>query len=550
MALPPLNIGPRAPSQSDIVAAARRAFESGDEEGARILLDGAKKAGKLDALSAGLQVSPDSALAGAMNPASRMSAPAQFAAGMGKTITDLAQGAQQIAGRASVEDVESKRQADRSLMATPAGGAGAVAGGALVSAPTAMIPGANTMAGAALIGGGYGALLPVGEGESRAANTAIGAATGAGGQFLGTRIGRALMDAPAPSPVNRSAVNAIRAGYRMQPSAIPDSPTGFKLAESLAGPQKTTQLFSQRNQATTNRLVAEQLGIGNQSITRGVLKDVAQEAYEAGYEPLKKIGIIKPSQAFYSQIDDIINRFKGSPGSFPGFVDDVVTPKLSKLKVSSFSADDAVSVIRDARAAADKAFRAGDNNLGFAYKQAAEAVEDEIERFLTAYPFPKAVQMRTGAPAQGMLDRFRDARRQIAIAHTVRRAMKGDNVSAPRLASLLEKGEPLTGNLRTIAETASNFPLSMRIPNTTGYVPFSGLDVAGGGIAGGAAIGMGNPAVLLPFVGFEGAKITARHGLGSTAGQQALARALLQGTPRAIPATARVAANTQTVSGN
>lgn len=105
-----------------------------------------------------------------------------FLSATGKGITDYARGAGERLGLVSPQDVAATRTADAPLMATTAGKVGNFAGKMLPILGTALIPGANTYAGAAAIGATQGLLEPTTADESVVGNTALG---GAGG-FLGT----------------------------------------------------------------------------------------------------------------------------------------------------------------------------------------------------------------------------------------------------------------------------------------------------------------------------------------------------------------------------
>ena len=130
-----------------------------------------------------------------------------FKAGAGKAVTDLWRGAKQIVSSdaptmgglvtgdkrgAMQQEVDDSRALDAPLMKTGAGLAGNITGGAAAMVPAAFIPGANTYTGAALAGGVMGALQPTATGESRAANTGLGAVAGVGGQAAGNALGRML----------------------------------------------------------------------------------------------------------------------------------------------------------------------------------------------------------------------------------------------------------------------------------------------------------------------------------------------------------------------
>lgn len=116
----------------------------------------------------------------------------RFAAAAGKAPADLWRGIKQRVGAESQEEIDAAQKIDAPLMKTGAGIAGNIFGNAGMLAPTAFIPGANTLTGAAIIGGGAGALQPTASGDSTAGNVALGAVGGAGGQAAGNALGRAL----------------------------------------------------------------------------------------------------------------------------------------------------------------------------------------------------------------------------------------------------------------------------------------------------------------------------------------------------------------------
>lgn len=104
----------------------------------------------------------------------------RFLAGAGKSMMDVRRGAGQLMGlvdRAEIDEVQSR---DRALTDTGAGTAGQIAGGVAMSLPAMLAgPGGSTIAAQAAMGGAQGALQPVGAGESRLKNMAVGGAAGA-----------------------------------------------------------------------------------------------------------------------------------------------------------------------------------------------------------------------------------------------------------------------------------------------------------------------------------------------------------------------------------
>lgn len=112
-----------------------------------------------------------------------------FAAGAGKAFYDIGRGVSQLTGNMTREEMDAVKERDAPLMSTKAGISGNIGGNVAVFAPTAFIPGANTYAGAGLIGAGSGALQPVGTDDSRLANMGFGAAGGLAGRYIGGKIG-------------------------------------------------------------------------------------------------------------------------------------------------------------------------------------------------------------------------------------------------------------------------------------------------------------------------------------------------------------------------
>lgn len=127
-----------------------------------------------------------------VDPSQSMSGTQKFLSGTGKSFVDVGRGAGQIVGAVPQAAVDEAKKLDKPLMQTGAGIAGNIAGNAALFAPTAMIPGANTYTGAALLGAGAGALQPVATGDSRALNTGFGAGAGVAGQAIGNTLGRVL----------------------------------------------------------------------------------------------------------------------------------------------------------------------------------------------------------------------------------------------------------------------------------------------------------------------------------------------------------------------
>lgn len=121
----------------------------------------------------------------AYDPTEGMSTSEKLLAGVGQGMTDLAYGVGQRLGLVDQATIDEKRRLDAPLKNTTAGAIGSVGGRVALGLPAAFVPGANTLTGAALIGGAQGLAEPTATGESVLKNTAIGAGAGAGGVVLG-----------------------------------------------------------------------------------------------------------------------------------------------------------------------------------------------------------------------------------------------------------------------------------------------------------------------------------------------------------------------------
>jgi hypothetical protein len=163
---------------------------------------------------------------------------------------------------------------------------------------------------------------------------------------------------------------------------------------------------------------------------------------------------------------------------------------------------------------ADKAYRQGDREMGKAAKAAADAIEDVLDRNLAASGNADALKS------------FREARKLIAKTYTVQKGLNSQtgDVAANKLAEQLAKGKPLSGDLRTIAETAQAFPKATQALKEAPKA-VSPLDFA---VATTAGMSTGNPLAALML----GARPLARNALLSGPAQ---ARAMQQSAP--VPLT-------------
>lgn len=426
-----------------------------------------------------------------------------FMAGVGKGMVDVGRGIGERLGLVSPAQVDAARKVDAPLMATTAGNVGSLAGNLAIAAPTAFIPGANTVLGASMIGAGLGASQPTGTGESAIKNAAIGGALGGVGQYglgkLGDLASNRLAAAQA-SAADTTAQNAVRdstlqsaqaAGYRVPP--VQANPTlGNRMLEGFAGKLSTAQSASLKNQPVTDALIKSDLGLpANKAVTVGALQQVRSDAGKA-YEVVKQAGTLTPDEAFASQISNL-----GGPDyasvvkDFPEMANPDIAKLSDALSKPSFSANSAVSLIKQLRndAASNFKNRMDPQKLALAGAQsdAATALEDLADRTLTAAGNPDAVQ------------KFRDARKLIAQAHAAEGALNPatGSFSAADYAKLYDKGKPLTAGALQVGRFASAFPAAAK-EVATSMPGVSPLDYATVGTVSAATH---NPGILGAILG-------------------------------------------------
>ena len=184
------------------------------------------------------------------DPTEGMTTSQKFFAGVGKAMTDAGRGVGQLVGLVSQDEVDRANELDKALMDTTAGTVGNIAGNIATLAPTMLIPGANTVKGAALINGLAGAVLTPGGVDDRMQAGGFGAAGGAAGVGAAKLIagtGKAVSAASAPfseqgrqkiiGEVMRRAAgdnaDAVAARLRNAQELVPGSlPTAAEVADS------------------------------------------------------------------------------------------------------------------------------------------------------------------------------------------------------------------------------------------------------------------------------------------------------------------------------
>jgi hypothetical protein len=448
------------------------------------------------------------------NPTAGMSGVDKFRAGVGKSMTDLVRGVGQMVGAVDRNDVATARAEDAPLMNTGAGAAGNFAGNVAMLAPTAMIPGANTVTGAGVIGAATGLLQPSTSTKETLLNIGLGGAGGAVGQKVANKLpgmaqawktkaaDEAASQGAAAAQKFAAAAKGNQLGYVVPPADLNPGMLSEALS-GMSGKIKTAQVASQRNQGVTDKLARKALGLADDAVLDAdALQSIRRQAGQA-YDSVKQLGPVQADKVFMDALDNIASTQQGAGRSFPGLQNNGVVDLVTSLKQQTFDAGDAVDATKVLREVADKAYRQGDTSLGKAAKEASNALEGVLERNLQAAGNPDALKA------------FQDARKLIAKTYTVQKGLNAEtgSVSAQALAKELAKGKPLSGELRDVAQFGAAFPkASQALKETPKSV--SPLDFA---FAGGSAVGTGNPLALM----MVGARPVVRNALLSPMVQRA-----------------------------
>lgn len=335
----------------------------------------------------------------------------------------------------------------------------------------------------------------------------------------GEKLGKFLRGS-GQTPEMASAVDKARTlGYVMPPTQVNPSMLN-RTIEGISGKAATAQNASARNQAVTNKLTAKSLGLPEDTVITGdVLKDIRATAGKV-YESIGGTGTITPNATYFKALDDIKQPFIKTQKDFPSQKPSAVIELVDSLKSPSFDASSAVEKIRQLRTQADDAFRSGDTEVARAAKKAASVMEDALETHLKTIGSPEA------------LDKFKEARQLIAKTYTVEKAANTvtGTVDAKKLAAQLQRGKPLSGELKDVAEFSARFPKATQTTEMMGSLPqVSPLDYFAGV---GGAIATGNVA---PMVAVAGRPVLRELALSSP-----IQNRLVQKTPRPSSELARL----------
>jgi hypothetical protein len=295
---------------------------------------------------------------------------------------------------------------------------------------------------------------------------------------------------------DRQISEAQKAGYVMPPSEVNPGPIN-QVAAFPSGKIMTQQAASVKNQPVTDDLARSDVGLPKTApLTEATFRQVRTDAALSGYEPLKKEQFVATPQ-YKQATDSIFSDYKQMISENPKMANPAVESLMEKLDINKVSGNTAIAMSKDFRNDASKAFRAGDNDMGRIYKQAAAAVEDLMAQNLSA------------SGKSDMLSQFQSARQTIAKAHDYSDALtsEGGHIDARKMANAND-GQ-MSGNAKVIANMGAMFNKSTQplthMQQLTAVDAMLGLPTA---LAGSAATG--HIAGMLAALGPPAARLGSR----------------------------------------
>jgi hypothetical protein len=309
---------------------------------------------------------------------------------------------------------------------------------------------------------------------------------------------------------------AQKAGY-VVPPATSNPSTLNRAMEGISGKAATAQQAAVRNQAVTNKLAKQAVGLANDApITPQSLKGLRETAGLV-YREVASSGKIAADSQY---LDDLAQLGKGVDEITRDFPEANVgsSQEVSKLVDSllkdSFDSRSALAYLKELRKQASgnlsgQNYDPAKQALGMAQKEAASTLEDLIGRHLASQGNAELTQS------------FQQARKLIAVTHTIENALNEatGNVSAVKLGQQSAKGKPLSGELAVAAKFARAFPKAAKEVNES-MPGISPLDYYG---SIGAAGLFSSPHLLL----LPAARMGIREALLSPFGQKSAQQAVV-----------------------
>ena len=446
------------------------------------------------------------------------------AAGTAAGFAGLAQGATNALGLTDTPAGDRVRQVSEALTYAPRTKAGQVVTGAVAYPFEKLAEGADRAGGAVTDATGS----PV---AGTAVNTAI--------QALPLLIGRGAKALPKETQAaidaraRQQSLNATKdariaeareAGLSLTPSEAGAGPVA-RTAEGLSGEPKLAKLASKKSAGSINEMIRRDIGLPDDVPGSRAAHAAIRAEEGAKYEAVKNTGRFDTDARYQADLHAITKGYDTAAKDFAHRTKNPVKETIDGLNVKNMDAASAVEEVKNLRTDADKAYRAGDKQLGAAYKEAAQALDNMLDRHLKSLNDPALAD----AVAQ-----YQAARVRIAKTYLADKAVNDatGNYNAAVYGKALKDGKKLDGDARKVGEFSQQFPRSTQrvegIGSTSGTI-FDLLLGGGAGVMGMLLGGVPGAAGLA----MAGARPAARSLLLSDPAQAVMTRPPSYGKPAA-----------------
>jgi hypothetical protein len=291
------------------------------------------------------------------------------------------------------------------------------------------------------------------------------AAIGKASQIAAGKVANLEAQGAANEERTANTVRGMEQGYVLPPSI--NRPNMISRAlESLGGKAATGQEAQLRNQEVTNSLVRKELGLAeNQPITEDALNKLRTK-YSQPYRDVSNLPSLTEFNPYLTRSNTLNPK---------QMVEDLKTARANANDwYKAYARDQQPQTLAQAKA----------------YKNEATQLETDLEK----------VASQAGKPE--LVDQLRQARQQIAKTYTAENALNlgSTNIDARALGRALDKGAPLSGNLKDIALFAEANPAFVREASGVTTPGVSMLDAYGSaaGMATGHPITGGLPLLRGP----------------------------------------------------
>lgn len=265
---------------------------------------------------------------------------------------------------------------------------------------------------------------------------------------------------PPKAPIPEQPVESLRAaGYKIRPSdaakAAPE--TGRKIAtatEGFAGSDSLRKTMLMSNQKKTTSYGAQHVGLPEDT-PRLTDKhfDAQSEAPMAKY---RDVGRALPQFNVTETMGKELDAVTEGKGLTPKARRDI-GKDVNQYRSAQMTGPDTVKTISVLRRRAAKEQASDDvntNDIGDAHRAVADSLENELERQLGAVGDDQ------------LINEYRDARANLAKINDIRTATKGGQVDAKVIHRLANKGVPLSGYAKIIADAYEMAPHVLEHPNS------------------------------------------------------------------------------------